>query len=108
MLSSRFARYEEFFYISAFVRMNEEIEMLANFVEGLDFPVMHAVIVEVGETPFQENLRALKALDIRNDKDEGEDALAAAIDGIEEMIIELEHYRDAAEEVAKKIVTTIL
>lgn len=84
--------------------MNDEIYMLANLVHGLDFPSMHDAIVEVGEIPFQENLKALRAFDIRSDVETGTAALTAALEGIDEMINELELYRDDTETVSKQAI----
>jgi hypothetical protein len=63
--------------------------------------------VSVGEGPYQANLKALKLLDIKNDAEKGEKELKLAISGIDSWIKELEVYRDAAKEVAKKGTATL-
>lgn len=87
--------------------MNEEIKSLIMSVKDMDMPAMHDWLVDIGEIPFKENLKALRAIEIRNDGENGRQSIERMMAGLEELIIEMESYRDASEELEKRTATVI-
>jgi hypothetical protein len=85
----------------------ERIESLVDLVESLDFPAMYEVLVDIGDVPFKENLKALRAIDIRNDEETGLESIERMLKGIDDMVFELEFYRDASEEIARRAIAVV-
>ena len=62
--------------------------------------VKYEEVVDIGEVPYQANLRALKALDIKSNRDAGLAETETMLDGIDNLIEELESFRDASKKIA--------
>lgn len=59
-------------------------------------------VVDMAEIPYQANLNALKALDIKNDREKGLDEAELMLAGIDFLITELESYRDALQTIEQE------
>jgi hypothetical protein len=73
--------------------------------EGVD--AKYKEVVDIGEVPYQANLRALKALDIKANREAGRAETELMLSGIEHLIAELESFRDASSKIANKTIAVI-
>lgn len=74
-------------------------------VEDLDGRFEAAV--EAAEIPFKANITALKLLDIKEDVENGVDAVDILIEGMDLWVEQLEGLRDAAQKVAKQAASAL-
>jgi len=80
---------------------------IVNELQAIDLGVMYEVAAEVGEIPYQANLRALKAIDIKSELDSGIEEIDLMLFGIDFLKNELESLRDATEDIGN-ITDTLL
>ena len=62
-------------------------------------------LVDAGEEPYSENLRAMHEFDINDDAEAGQDALIVMLDGIDLWIEQLESFADAADRISESAVS---
>jgi hypothetical protein len=77
----------------------EKTNVIVQALAKADLDWSYKNVVDIGEVPYQANLRALKAIDIEADRDTGKDELSLMLAGIDYLIDELESFRDAAEQI---------
>jgi hypothetical protein len=63
--------------------------------------------VRIGEGPYQSNRKALQALDIYGDVDDGADELIVMLEGLDAFIITLEAFKNVTDKVARNSLTSV-
>ena len=87
--------------------MEEKTDAVLRYLDNADLDGKYADVASIGEVPYQANLRALKALDIRNDREEGLAEAELMSAGIDHVIAELESLRDASQRIRNQSVAIV-
>ena len=80
----------------------EKIEAIAKSLKIQDLDGKYKEVASIGEVPYQANLRALKALDIKSDRKTGLAEVKLMVSGLNYLIDELESLRDASKEIGNR------
>jgi hypothetical protein len=83
----------------------EDITKLENLISLLSN--QYGEVVSIGESPYQENLKALREIDIRSDYKKGRNSIKKVLSGIDSLVDELETLSDGSEKIGN-ITTSII
>jgi hypothetical protein len=79
--------------------LREKTDVMLRNLALADLDGQYADVASIGEVPYQANLRALKALDIKNNREEGLAEVELMVAGLDHVIAELESFRNASERI---------
>jgi len=87
--------------------LREKTNLIVRVLASEDVGAKYKDVVDIGEVPYQANLRALKAIDIKAKREAGEAETELMLSGIDHLIAELESFRDASSKIANNTVAVV-
>jgi len=87
--------------------LTEKTNAISNLIAKSKLVRGYSDIAETGEIPYQANLRAMRALDIKGDREDGKAEAELMLTGLEHLITELETFRNASKQLKKKSTTVV-
>lgn len=89
------------------MRLTEKSKAIAQALAEADLYEKYKNAADIGEVPYQANLRALKAIDIKADEEAGRAEVRLMLSGLDYLIDELESFKDAANKIGNQATAVV-
>jgi hypothetical protein len=87
--------------------LREKTNAIAAQLNKADLDGKLKSVADIGEVPYQANLRALKAIDIKSNRKVGEAEVKLMLSGLDYLIDELELFRDASKRIGNQATAVV-